>query len=270
MQRDLVIDVGAHKGEDSEFYLKKGFRVLAIEAHPYLCEVTRLRLQQYVDDGQLTILNVAISSTNGPITFFANSEVSVWGTTSQDWALRNQRLGTRSATMTVEGERFEEILEEFGIPYYLKVDIEGSDLLCISALRDFQERPNFVSLESNKVSWEGLQDEFALLQELGYDRFKVVQQLNVPTQICPLPPREGRYTPHAFEFGSTGLFGEEVPGPWLTEREAMNQYRRIMRRQRLFGDEGLVKRTRFGRVLVRLLRPEVGWHDTHAMRASLT
>ena len=26
----LIYDVGAHRGEDTEFYLKKGFRVVAI------------------------------------------------------------------------------------------------------------------------------------------------------------------------------------------------------------------------------------------------
>ena len=32
LENNLIYDVGLHKGEDSEFYLKKGFRVVAIEA----------------------------------------------------------------------------------------------------------------------------------------------------------------------------------------------------------------------------------------------
>jgi FkbM family methyltransferase len=268
MQSDLVIDVGAHKGEDSEFYLKKGFRVLAIEAYPPLCEAIRLRLRQHLNEGRLTLFNVAISDTNGPVTFFANPAVSVWGTTSPDWAIRNERLGASSVRVTVEGRRFEEILEESGIPYYLKVDIEGSDLLCIRALRRFQERPKFVSIESTKTSWEGLIGELELLKELGYDRFKVVQQLDVSSQVCPFPPREGVYAPHAFEPGSTGLFGDEAPGLWLTEREARRLHRRILIRHRCFGDDGLFNRSRLGRGLMRLFHPQVGWYDTHAARAS--
>ena len=34
--KDLIYDVGMHKGEDTEFYLRKGFRVIAIEADPDL------------------------------------------------------------------------------------------------------------------------------------------------------------------------------------------------------------------------------------------
>ena len=36
MQKDLIYDVGFHRGEDTEFYLAKGFKVVAIEAHPEL------------------------------------------------------------------------------------------------------------------------------------------------------------------------------------------------------------------------------------------
>lgn len=31
---DLIIDVGMHYGNNTAFYLKKGFRVAAIEANP--------------------------------------------------------------------------------------------------------------------------------------------------------------------------------------------------------------------------------------------
>ena len=33
---DLIYDVGAHKGENSDFYLRLGFRVVAVEANPML------------------------------------------------------------------------------------------------------------------------------------------------------------------------------------------------------------------------------------------
>jgi hypothetical protein len=39
---DLIYDVGFHHGEDTAFYLKKGFRVAAFEAHPRLAGKGRL------------------------------------------------------------------------------------------------------------------------------------------------------------------------------------------------------------------------------------
>ena len=42
---DLIYDIGMHEGEDSEFYLLKGFRVVAVEADPDLCQAAAERLQ---------------------------------------------------------------------------------------------------------------------------------------------------------------------------------------------------------------------------------
>ena len=57
---DLIYDVGMHKGEDTEFYLRKGFRVIAIEANPELTRLCKDRLKTFVDQGQLKILEGAI------------------------------------------------------------------------------------------------------------------------------------------------------------------------------------------------------------------
>jgi len=264
MDERLIMDIGVHQGEDTEFYLKKGFRVVGVEAHPELIASAKERLDCYVDGGRLVLVNAAISAHAGPVTFFASESRSVWGTTSQEWAERNQRLGSRSTKMTVAGVRAETLLEEYGIPYYMKVDIEGADMLCLEALQRFRDRPAFVSFESTKTSWSRLLSEFALLRELGYTRFKVVQQEDVVRQACPFPAREGAYAAHRFELGASGMFGEEAPGDWMTEHEALSVYGKIFNRYRLFGDDGLFKRSRMGRGVMRLLRPKVGWYDTHA------
>jgi 16S rRNA A1518/A1519 N6-dimethyltransferase RsmA/KsgA/DIM1 with predicted DNA glycosylase/AP lyase activity len=57
---DLIYDIGMHKGEDSEFYLRKGFRVVAVEADPDLVRHCRNRLRRFIDQGQLIIVEGAI------------------------------------------------------------------------------------------------------------------------------------------------------------------------------------------------------------------
>ena len=58
---DLVYDIGMHKGEDAEFYLRKGFRVIAFEADPDLIRLCEGRLQSYVNSGQLTIIQRGVA-----------------------------------------------------------------------------------------------------------------------------------------------------------------------------------------------------------------
>jgi FkbM family methyltransferase len=263
MEDDLIYDVGFNRGQDTDFYLKKGFRVLAIEALPRLCDLGRERFRSCIESGQLTILNVAIASTPGPITFF-ECEKDEWGTISADMARRNTRLGAKSSQITVQGASFADILREYGVPYFLKVDIEGADLLCLSALEEFQARPRHISIEAEVDFLSALRNELGVFQSLGYSKFKVVRQGHVPLQACPFPQAEGAYVDYRFEYGSSGLFGEEAPGAWMSATETLKQYSRIVRVQRLFGAKGIVRRFPFGDKVINRLQPDVSWYDTHA------
>jgi seryl-tRNA synthetase len=69
--------------------------------------------------------------------------------------------------------------------------------------------------------------------------------------------------------GASGAFGEEAPGEWLTERQAILRYRRVFVQYRLFGDSGwLTSRNLQLPLLWRLVRylPRADWFDTHATR----
>lgn len=264
---DLIFDVGFHKGEDTEFYLRKGFRVVAVEANPVLYSAGIERFKSEIDSRRLTLLNVAIADNDGSIQFFVNSRATEWGTISPDFARRNRQLGSDSEKITVQGVRFDRILLEFGVPYYLKIDIEGADVLCLEGLLRVSARPTHLSLESNKTSWAGLVAEFARLRALGYRRFKVVSQESVRFQQCPDPAREGRHVQHSFVRGASGAFGDEAPGEWLSERQAIARYRRIFLQYRLFGDSGwFTERTLRRPLLWRLIKylPKADWYDTHA------
>jgi len=153
-RNNLVFDVGLHRGEDTRFYLAKGFDVVAVEAMPDLARRAAEELRDYVESGQLVIENVAIAEEAGPVSFYVNP-ASEWGTIRADWARRNERLGSPSTgSFTVTALRFGGLLERHGAPHYLKIDIEGADLLCLETL-DPAESPTFVSIESDKISWAG-------------------------------------------------------------------------------------------------------------------
>ena len=79
MRADLIYDVGLHKGEDAEFYLKMGFKVIGIEAHPDLVQHCRTRFRHELARGQMQIIAGAIApASKGPsITFYKNTEFCV-------------------------------------------------------------------------------------------------------------------------------------------------------------------------------------------------
>ena len=46
-----------------------------------------------------------------------------------------------------------EIYRTYGVPFYLKIDVEGADRLVLEELKSFSNRPQYVSLESEKVDF---------------------------------------------------------------------------------------------------------------------
>jgi len=139
----LIFDIGCHIGEDSDFYLRKGFNVVAVEANPELCERLKGRFAREVLDGQFVLVEKAIAKSSAEIEFFINLKASIWGTTEEDVARKNLRAGAPSKVIRIPGIAFTSLIEEFGVPYYLKIDIEGADLLCLEGLLPFKLRPQF-------------------------------------------------------------------------------------------------------------------------------
>lgn len=264
---DLIYDLGLHKGEDTEFYLAKGFRVVAVDANTDLCRQAKDRFADEVRSGALTIVNRAISDQPGEITLFVD-ESSAWSTVDDAWAARNRRLGSRQVQRTVLATTTTDLLSEYGVPYFMKIDIEGMDMTALRGLTAADQRPHYVSIESDKVSFRGLRDEFSVLASLGYSAFKPVSQRDVPKQTLPDPPREGRYVDHQFRLGASGAFGEEAPGKWLSAEDAIERYRRPFLQYALTGDDPLVRSATL-RKLLKAAGFRNNWFDTHARLAAV-
>jgi FkbM family methyltransferase len=268
IRRDVVFDVGLHRGEDTAYYLALGYTVVAFEANPDLVAECRHRFEAALDEGRLTIVEGAVASTSSPtVTFFRHPTESVWGTTKPEWAERNARTG-ESLLLEVPVVDFPDAIRRHGVPTYMKVDIEGEDRTCLGALEHLAERPNFVSIESEKRDWEALLEELDFLAGLGYERFAAVQQETIPGRTVTCRTLGGELLTHTFESGASGPFGDEISG-WCSKDEVIRRYRAIFRRYRAFGDHAPLGRTRGGRVIRQqarrmVRRPLPGWYDTHA------
>lgn len=247
---NLIYDLGCHIGEDTGYYLKRGFRVVAVDANPELCEHVRNRFP----DAKLTVVNAAIAEQPGEITFYDNVHQG-WGTIYPEWADRNRRLGADSVERTVRAVTMADLIAEYGRPHYVKIDIEGADMVALKGL--FVAPPRYVSIESNKTSFAELRREFATLESLGYTGFKIIDQRKTDRQKA-----EG----HTFAYGSSGAFGEEAPGQWLTADEAIEAYKPIFLRYMLTGDDPLI-RSRLLRSILWRTGFRASWYDTHAKLA---
>lgn len=267
---DLVFDFGLHKGEDTHFYLAKGFRVVAFEANPDLAAACRQRFAPEIGEGRLTIMEGAVAPASaGEEVVFYVSDKSVWGTTDAKWVERNRKVGVDAHEIRARRVDLAAVLQEFGVPHYMKIDIEGADTHVLDVLAAQPARPKFISMESEMVDFDALLEELRTLRALGYRRFKAVQQEFIPGRTLNLDRLDGSRFTYTFPMDTSGPFGDESQGEWLDFDGVVEAYRRIFRRYRTFGNESFIGRLPgAGRILWWTGKISgtalPGWYDTHA------
>lgn len=246
----LIYDVGMHRGEDTEYYLKKGFRVIAFEANPQLVRRCKATFDHQIASGRLTIIEGAVAPKEhgDRITFYKSSN-SVWGSIEPNWNKRNLTFGQTSEKLQVERVDFADVLHRYGVPFFLKVDIEGGDRHVLKALQQFRIRPKLISMESEKVEFLNLKSELKLLHDLDYDKFRAVQQKTVPGSSIITEDLCGARIEHTFAADASGPFGDDLPQAWLNYEEVIATYRQIFKCYRLFGDSSVLRRLKGDGVL---------------------
>ena len=246
---DLVYDVGMHNGDDTAYYLWKGYRVIAVEANPALIGPAEKRFAREVGSGALRIVNVGVAAQRGEADLFVSSRHDLLGSFDRGSA---GRFGGDVQTTRVPCVPFGDILAAHGVPFYLKVDIEGSDRLCIDALAP-PALPPYLSIE---MSHESGDRDIAHLRELGYARFKCIRQNdlrvidpdNIGRQLAlrrvrargglasltaralwrlarlANRPRDGEW---AFTPKASGPFGADLAGRWLPAGEMLGVWQAL-------------------------------------------
>lgn len=211
----VIFDLGMNNGDDTEYYLKKGFRVVAIEANPSLCKKAALRFAAAINDNKLTIVNAAIWETPGSRTFYINLDNDHWSSLDASWAGRD---GSRCREITVRCATLAQLFNEFATPFYLKIDVEGVDHVVLDQLRALHRLPQFVSVEDCRFGFRYMET----LAACGYDGFKLLDQSTVANMRDP-------QTGHIFPPGSSGPLGKDIEGNWLFYPEIVEAYTRTVR-----------------------------------------
>ena len=156
--------------------------------------------------------------------------------------------------------RFESILAKYGVPHFCKIDIQGNELLCVQGFRP-HDVPTFLSIEASGPQ------ALDALHALGYSQFKLISQWTfLPIQLPPTPEQRRverasallqstklryrvlrkfggrkRLLDHfgrtrvqngwTFPHGSSGPFGEQTLGRWLTYGEMKRTYGEFLDRK---------------------------------------
>ena len=170
-EKRMVFDLGMHNGDDTSFYLERGFKVIAVEANPELCEECNLRFDRQISSGDLVIVNKAIWKSSGQIIdFYICSLNREWSTIFRNPDLPGENPYRK---ITVETTTLDTLTSLFGVPHYIKCDIEGADTIFCRQLLHEKIKPDFVSVEATSLNL------LAILVACGYDNFQLINNAKV-------------------------------------------------------------------------------------------
>jgi FkbM family methyltransferase len=173
---DLVFDVGANDGLETDLFLRLGARVVAIDPDEANQAILRERFVKFrLAPRCVEIVGKAVSDKKVTESMWVDGPGSAVNTLSQKWATTLRGNKARHAhghcgldfvqRRTVETTTLEELIASYGRPLFVKIDVEGYELNVIRGLR--QPVP-YLSFEVNLPEFrpEGLEC-VALLEVLA-------------------------------------------------------------------------------------------------------
>ena len=140
----LIVDVGASSGNDIQYYRRKGFDVVGLEADPVMYARLEQRFAAEVADGTVILLNRVAAETSGELVqFWRNERFQGLSTFDFDTAQFREHLVPCSGRTA----DWREIVAVRGVPHYCKIDIEGGEVRFLRSMRGSDALPTFISAE---------------------------------------------------------------------------------------------------------------------------
>lgn len=284
-QSELVFDLGFHRGEDTGYYLAMGKRVVAVDASAALIAAGRNRFPDALKTGQLTLVHAAVvgvaqRATKDQLLFYPHPTRSEWGSVDMRWVRRNAEAHglPHADPVSVPAICLEELVERYGCPSFLKIDIEGADEAVLADVSRLSLRPATLSWETGKESLSAVLRQHQRLAALGYREFRVVQQAWLHHTL-PVVGVDGRKW--VFEPGCSGPMPEFSHIPWRGLQWVNCQYILLFLAYRLVGPRSWFRKaSRHPSPLINAIPrhiqrwaekrrfPLPGWVDSHARLSS--
>ena len=159
----MFFDIGANDGLWSLANIDACDKIIAIEASP----ITFQRLPKH---DRITLVNYAVSNSNGEDVIFYHADLDVLSTLNKAWLTdeKSRFNGRGYKEITCKTITLDSLIETYGKPDLIKIDVEAGEYLCIQSLSQKVDLLCFEwATEMNDITFQCLDH----LYGLGFTQF---------------------------------------------------------------------------------------------------
>ncbi len=165
----VIFDVGANEGFISYFFLEENFKVIAIEPDK---RNQKILATKFKDNNQFKLIKKGVSDEQKKAPFFIHNRNSSLNTFSSKWKesieFKKQDEGFSPKKEFIELTTLDQIIQNEGIPAFIKIDVEGHELEVIQGLNT---RIPLLSFEAN-------------FPEFKEETFLILERLTMVDKVC--------------------------------------------------------------------------------------
>ena len=169
---DLAFDIGSHVGDRISAFRRLGARVVALEPQPGPAAIIRLI---HGRDRSVTCLRSAAGAEEGELVLRVNSRNPTVSSLSADFVSAAQNASGWEGqewdkTLKVPVTTLDRLIAQFGLPSFIKIDVEGFEDRVLAGL---SHRVRALSFEFTTIARDNVNSCVTTLEQLGPYRFNV-------------------------------------------------------------------------------------------------
>ena len=132
---DLVFDIGAHAGNRVRAFAALGCQVVALEPQPDFARLLRARFGR----SQVVVVEAAVADASGRRSLSVSERTPTVTTLATEW--RDARAEDPdfarvrwNRRIEIDATTLDRLIEQFGVPAFIKIDVEGSEPAVLAGL----------------------------------------------------------------------------------------------------------------------------------------
>ncbi len=160
IKNELIFDIGSNVGEVTKRFTDKGAKVVAIEPQKELINNENYHYATRIISG------MCVSNQVGFVNFYkGDKKHNTISTCLEEW--KSIHPSTKFTKVTMNTTTLDALIEQFGLPKYIKIDVEGFEDKVLAGLN---HRIDFISFEFTQGFGDSFTKCIEEIDKLGFKK----------------------------------------------------------------------------------------------------